>query len=114
MTTGVSGAQLLGDTLDSMSLDRLAPVFQKKLRRMLRVPWFLATSEDFRYPKTEGRAMTGTIACTQKCIDHVIRRSVVDRRAYDAFVNIMHMTRGPEALLSPSAIWGAMGPAPRA
>ena len=85
----------------------------RRLRRMLRVPWFLATSEDFRYPKTEGRAMNGGIAFMQRCIDHVIRRSVVDRRAYDAFVSIMHMTRGPEALLMPSAIWGALGPAPR-
>ena len=113
MTTGVAGAHLLGECVDATSLDKLAPHFHRRLRRMLRVPWFLATSEDFRYPKTEGRAMNGGIAFMQRCIDHVIRRSVVDRRAYDAFVSIMHMTRGPEALLMPSAIWGALGPAPR-
>ena len=41
---------------DAQALDRLASRVQKRLERVIRVPWILATSEDFRHGKgVEGR-----------------------------------------------------------
>jgi hypothetical protein len=77
------------------------------------LPWFLATSEDFRYPDTEGNAMNAGIRLVQRFIDRMIRRSAVDQRAYDAFLSVMHMTRGPEALFAPRARRSLLGPVPR-
>jgi len=34
--------------------------------------------------------------------------SVVDVAAYDAFVGVMHMVRGPTAILSPRVLFGAL------
>jgi 2-polyprenyl-6-methoxyphenol hydroxylase-like FAD-dependent oxidoreductase len=112
MTTGTIGACLLGECLDKYSLDEVAGPFQKRLSKALTVPWFLATTEDFRYPETEGRAMNAGIATLQGAVDKVIRRSVVDQRAYDAFLSVMHMTRGLEALADPRVLFSMMRSAP--
>ena len=50
----------------SPSRAKLAGPFQKRLSRALGVPWFLATTEDFRYPETEGREMTTVIASCRR------------------------------------------------
>jgi 2-polyprenyl-6-methoxyphenol hydroxylase-like FAD-dependent oxidoreductase len=112
MTTGTIGAMLLGDCVDRAPLDELAPRFQKSLQRRLILPWFLATSEDLRYPETEGSTMSAPVRTLQRGLDHIIRRTVVDRRAYDAFLSVMHMTRGPEALLTPAALRSILRRAP--
>lgn len=113
MTTATISARLLAETVAHVPLDDLAPAFQRRLFGVLRVPWFLATSEDFRYPETEGNAMNAGIRLVQRFIDRMIRRSVVDQRAYEAFLSVMHMTRGPEALFAPAALRSLLGPAPR-
>lgn len=108
MTTAAIGAKLLDECLAKADLDTVAKVFHRRLGRKLLVPWLLATSEDFRYPKTEGRKMNLGIRLMHGYVDRLIRASTVDEAAYAAFLAIMHMTRSPAVLLSPRALLGML------
>lgn len=110
MSTAVQSASLLGDCLRERhgDLDDLPRSFQKRLYRMLLTPWFLATSEDFRYPTTIGERPPAVVPVLQRFIDQVLCLSTVDARAYEAFVNVMHMTRLPTTLLQPAILLGAL------
>ena len=56
--------------------------------------------------------LSGKDAGKQGVVDKVIRRSVVDQRAYDAFISVMHMTRGLGALMDPRVLVSVMRSAP--
>lgn len=110
MSTAAQSASLLGDCLREAGgeLDDLPRTFQKRLYRMLLTPWFLATSEDFRYPTTTGERPFGALPVLQRFIDQVLCLSTIDPRAYEAFVNVMHTTKLPTTLLHPAIVIGAL------
>src|SRR6185503_17981658 len=55
MTTAALGALTLRKTLlESGDLRGFSRRFQKRLGKVIKAPWLLATGEDYRYPETEG------------------------------------------------------------
>jgi 2-polyprenyl-6-methoxyphenol hydroxylase-like FAD-dependent oxidoreductase len=59
MTTAALGALALRNTLsENASLPGLSRRFQKRLGRVNKAPWLLATGEDYRYPETRGHGAT--------------------------------------------------------
>lgn len=82
----------------------LARRFQRRLGKLLSVPWSLATGEDFRYPETEGGHATPVMRVLQRYVDAVIRLGVSDAAAYDAFWQVLHMRKQPTPLLAPSLV----------
>jgi hypothetical protein len=110
MTIGALAADALDKALhrwrrrDSMA--GLSAYFQKPLARLLTFPWLLATSEDFRFPETEGGQLSWFLRKMQGYFDEVIRLTTRDERAYEALVGVMHMEKAPTALLSPSILAG--------
>jgi 2-polyprenyl-6-methoxyphenol hydroxylase-like FAD-dependent oxidoreductase len=75
--------------------------FQRRLERLLFIPWFMSTTEDQRNrrlanPRLHTRILHGYF-------DLVLRGAVRDRTLHTAFLRIMHMLRSPFSLLSPLA-----------
>lgn len=103
MTTAAMAAELLGRCVGEAKEGPLmiARRFQRRLGKLLSVPWSLATGEDFRYPATEGGRATPIMRVLQRYVDAVIRLGVSDAAAYDAFWQVLHMRRQPASLLAP-------------
>jgi 2-polyprenyl-6-methoxyphenol hydroxylase-like FAD-dependent oxidoreductase len=103
MTTAAMAAELLGRCVGAADSGPLvvARRFQRKLGKLLSVPWSLATGEDLRYPETEGGRATPVMRVLQRYVDAVIRLGVSDAAAYDAFWQVLHMCKQPSSLLAP-------------
>ena len=103
MTTAALTAELLGCCLAEAKGSALviARRFQRRLGKLLSVPWSLATGEDFRYPATEGGRATPIMRLLQRYVDGVIRLGVSDAAAYDAFWQVLHMRKRPTSLFAP-------------
>jgi 2-polyprenyl-6-methoxyphenol hydroxylase-like FAD-dependent oxidoreductase len=106
MTTAAMAAERLGRCVGEA---RGAPLviarrFQRRLAKLLSVPWSLATGEDFRYPATEGGRATPIMRVLQRYVDAVIRLGVSDAAAYDAFWQVLHMRKQRASLLAPGLL----------
>jgi flavin-dependent dehydrogenase len=77
--------------------------FQRALARDLRVPWLMATGEDFRYPTTEGWRQLHT-RVTHAYLDRVIQAAASDPVVHRTFLEVMHLVRNPLALVAPSTL----------
>jgi 2-polyprenyl-6-methoxyphenol hydroxylase-like FAD-dependent oxidoreductase len=76
--------------------------FQKRLATAVSTPWLLATSEDFRFPTTEGGRRGVTTKLMHRYIDRVIAVGTVDNVVLDTFIGVVHLVQPPSALFRPS------------
>jgi len=78
----------------------LAHRFQKAVAKEANGSWFIATSEDFRYPETKGRRppVTGLINWYMGRVHELVS---TDRRATLRFYEVMNMVKSPLALFEP-------------
>ena len=82
----------------------LARKVQQRAGEIVKMPWMLATSEDFRYPQTIGERPLGMRAL------HWYTRQIHERSAdsayiYRAFLHVMQMMEPPTSLFRPGVIW---------
>lgn len=84
--------------------------FQRELARDLRVPWLMATGEDFRHPATEGPRPGRLSRVTQRYLDLVIERANSDAVVQHAFLEVVHLLRRPTALFRPEIALRVLGP----
>lgn len=108
MTVSAQCAVELGRTvrehrarMPNRGLTGLARAFQKRLGRLVLAPWMLATGEDFRWPKTEGKRPNPLVKLVQRYAEHVIHLSTEDPEVQQVFYEVQHCVRSPEALLGP-------------
>ena len=78
--------------------------FQKRLARAVATPWLLATSEDFRFPTTEGAGRSALTRVMHRYIDRVISVATVDNVVLDTFIGVVHLVQPPSALFRPSIV----------
>ncbi len=78
--------------------------FQKRLAGAVSTPWLLATSEDFRFPTTEGGRPGVTMKVMHRYIDRVIAVGTVDDVVLDTFIGVVHLIQPPSALFHPSIL----------
>lgn len=83
-------------------LTGFAPAFQKRLARRLITPWVLATSEDFRWPSTEGEQPSPLLKLAQKYVDQLLQVAMNDEETYATFLGVQHGIRPAQALLHPA------------
>jgi hypothetical protein len=110
ITAAALGVMALDECLrrcGSCSPSRIAGVarrFQKRLARVVRTPWLLATGEDRRYRKTESQPISALTRCTHRYMDHVFhlitRSTVVRSRSLEVF----HLMRHPVTLFHPGNV----------
>jgi 2-polyprenyl-6-methoxyphenol hydroxylase-like FAD-dependent oxidoreductase len=106
MTTAALAAEDLGKCLRKRrgELDGLARKFQRRLARINKATWMLATSEDLRYVCAEGATAGRGTRQLHKYMDHMLRaatRSVAVRRR---FLEVQGMLKGPGVIFSPSVV----------
>jgi 2-polyprenyl-6-methoxyphenol hydroxylase-like FAD-dependent oxidoreductase len=114
MTTAALEAKTLAASLHQQlrihadeDLAGFARRFQKTLARVVEVPWLLATSEDFRYPETQGHRPPGIrLFNWYTGRVHALAGShpLVTLRFYE----VIHMLKPPSALLTPRILFAVL------
>ncbi|MFO0683360.1 MAG: FAD-dependent monooxygenase [Sandaracinus sp.] len=75
---------------------------------VIRPAWLLATSEDLRFPETEG-ARAPWLPWLQAYTRRVFLRSADDPEVYDAFLRVMHLVAPPTSLFAPRIALRVLG-----
>jgi len=104
MSSAAKQAKALKDILATkgyQATPAFAHAFHKRVAGVVEVPWLLATSEDFRFPKTEGKK-DFILPILHWYTGHIFALSATDRTVYDAFRTVMHLQGGPLLLFKPS------------
>ena len=81
--------------------------FQKALASVVDVPWLFATSEDFRYPATEGKRPFG-IRMLQGYTQRVSRLTATNPFVTQSFYEVLNMLKPPTALFHPRILLPAL------
>jgi 2-polyprenyl-6-methoxyphenol hydroxylase-like FAD-dependent oxidoreductase len=104
MSVASFSALALGEELRAWrrgGLDGFAARFQRRLAKLVAPAWMMATSEDARWPATEGAPDDGPTRFMHWYTDQVF--GLVAQRAdvYAAFLQVMHMLKPSTALFAP-------------
>jgi 2-polyprenyl-6-methoxyphenol hydroxylase-like FAD-dependent oxidoreductase len=81
-----------------------ALAFQKKLARLVHIPWMMATTEDLHIINSKENRGGPLDAFVRRYFDEVQWLAGSDKDAFKAFVKVTHMTSGPETLFHPAII----------
>lgn len=76
-------------------------IFQRKISKINSLPWLLGTSEDFRWPSTEGIKPDIFTRYIQKYSHRVLLLTPKSKIATKSFFEVMHMLRSPLILFHP-------------
>lgn len=77
---------------------------QRRFKRILGVPWMLATGEDFRWPRTEGARPGAWLRLMHRYMDHVIALASADRCICADFLRVLHLVAKPYILFRPRTL----------
>ena len=114
MTVAAMGATLLGDRLrnDVPSKKNLSSQFslqfQRKLAKTIKMPWMMATGEDFRWDMTTGARPGWATRQMQGYFDRVVQAANTDPKIHDDFLQVAHMIKSPRVLFHPRTLWKAL------
>jgi 2-polyprenyl-6-methoxyphenol hydroxylase-like FAD-dependent oxidoreductase len=81
--------------------------FQQAIVKVVKVPWMLATGEDFRYPATEGKRPFGMRLLhwyTRRVNELTASNLLVTGRFYE----VLHLLKPPTALFDPRIVWAVL------
>jgi hypothetical protein len=114
MTTALLEASLLNEWLRKLrgfhrrgKVTGLARPLQKALAKVVDVPWLVATSEDFRYPETEGHRPPG-IRLLHWYTGRMHELAGSNSRATLGFYEVLHMRKSPMALFTPLILFAVL------
>ncbi len=112
MTTAALEAKVLSNCLTQYldvhgDLQGFAHHFQKKVARVVWIPWLLATSEDFRYPETDGHRPPG-MRLLNWYSGRVHELSGSHLLTTLRFYEVLHMLRSPLVLFSPRILFAVL------
>ena len=103
MTTAAFGALTLDRCLRGLR-NGFEKTFQRELAQVVKAPWMLATSEDFRVLGTEGGTPGLKTRLMNRYMDQVIQLTTSDREVRLAVLKVMHMLESPATLFRPSVL----------
>jgi len=110
ITIAAIGATLLNKSLRDLrrkptkDLIGFAKEFQKRIAKVNSFPWLLGTSEDLRWPTTEGQSPNLFTRLLQKYTNHVMLLGPKSHIATKSFFEMMHMVRSTLVLFHPKII----------
>ncbi|MFB0627516.1 FAD-dependent oxidoreductase [Streptomyces sp. AB3(2024)] len=104
MTVAALGAEALREALAGLTADRI-PAASRELQRRTAtaasVAWQIATSEDLRYPGTEGPPPDRATRILQHYMSRVMVGANTDPELSAPFFGVLSLTEPPTTLLSP-------------
>jgi len=102
MTIAALGALTLKNTLrEDASLRGLSRRFQKRLGKVNKAPWLLATGEDYRYPETEGHGPTLMTKFMHRYMNDVVELATESVAVRSVLLRAFSMLVPPAALFHP-------------
>ena len=72
--------------------------------KLLKMPWTMSTTEDLRLPELGDKHPFGT-GFLHWYGERFQRLTATDDEAVQTFMEVMHMLRPPQAILSPRLLW---------
>lgn len=109
MMVAAQSVQLLDRLLHKKKSDQVGKRFQKDLRRLLWLPWFLALMEDTRYPLVEGQKVRLWITILHKYLDFIFFASSRDEYVGKTVLRVIQRTtpawRLGDPILLVRALW---------
>jgi 2-polyprenyl-6-methoxyphenol hydroxylase-like FAD-dependent oxidoreductase len=109
MTIAAMGALMLDKCLQKQNqwrshkdLTGLARRFQKHLAKVNEVPWMMATSDDFRWPTTEGGKPNLITRLMHGYLNQVMQTASNNPQVYQVFLEVIHLLKSPTAFFHPS------------
>jgi hypothetical protein len=103
MSVAAAEAQALEDTLKP-GLDGLAQRFYARACTIIDIPWTIATGEDLRYPKVEGRRPRG-FGIVSRYLERVHAAASEDRKVCRKFFDVLNLLAPPRSLMAPGVAW---------
>lgn len=88
---------------------RFSHRYQTQLASLLKMPWLMATSEDFRWDSTVGGKPGLFTRLMHRYMDQVAKLALVDLDSYSTFVEVIHMLKPPSALMHPKITARVLG-----
>ena len=116
MSVAALEADLLGRVVDR-GLDRVGRRFFRRARRLVDVPWQLATGEDLRFPHVAGHRDV-QMRLVGRYVQRLMRVARRDPEVALAFLRVLGLLAPPESLMAPRVLrrvlrsGAAGGPAP--
>ncbi|MGB8699920.1 MAG: FAD-dependent monooxygenase [Thermosynechococcaceae cyanobacterium] len=108
MTTAARGAIALDQCLSQfqkvqspLNLNGFATRFHKKLAKVNSLPWMMATSDDFRWPKTIGKTPGFATGLMQKYLIEVQKEVPQDKFIFKKLAEVIHLVSPPYSLFHP-------------
>jgi 2-polyprenyl-6-methoxyphenol hydroxylase-like FAD-dependent oxidoreductase len=102
MTIAALGALTLRNTLrEDASLRGLSRRFQKRLAKVNKAPWLLATGEDYRYPETEGHGASLMTKFMHRYMNRVFELATQSVEVRGVLLRAFSMLVPPTALFHP-------------
>jgi 2-polyprenyl-6-methoxyphenol hydroxylase-like FAD-dependent oxidoreductase len=103
MTVAALEAMALGREV-TRGLEGLAKRAQRRFRKTVAAAWQLATSEDYRWPMTDGPPMGLATRFGQAYTDQVAEVATKNPKVAKTFVQVIHMKRPATALFAPHVL----------
>jgi 2-polyprenyl-6-methoxyphenol hydroxylase-like FAD-dependent oxidoreductase len=83
----------------------LARRAQRRFRSIVGAAWQLATSEDYRWPITEGPPVSLSTRLGNAYMDHVVEVATENAQVACTFIQVIHMKRSAAALFMPHVLF---------
>jgi 2-polyprenyl-6-methoxyphenol hydroxylase-like FAD-dependent oxidoreductase len=113
---GMSVAALEATALEESltgGLDGLASRFYPRAKKIIDIPWLIATGEDLRFPQVEGKRPPG-FHVINRYLERVHAVASEDPVVCRMFFDVLNLFAPPISLMSPRVIWRVLArPAPR-
>jgi len=113
---GMSVAALEANALDESlpaGLDGLASRFYHRAKKIIDIPWLIATGEDLRFPQVEGKRPPG-FSLVNQYLERVHAVASEDPIVCRKFFDVLNLLAPPASLMSPRLAWRVLArPAPR-
>ncbi len=103
MSVAATEAKALDESL-AMGLDGLSQRFYSRARKLVDIPWAIATGEDLRFPQVEGRRPPGS-GLINRYLERVHAVASDDRAVCGKFFEVLNLLAPPTALMSPAVAW---------
>ena len=103
MSVAASEARALDEALAG-GLDNVAPRFYARTKKIVDIPWLIATGEDLRYPQIEGPRPPGA-SVVNRYLERVHAIASSDPFVCRKFFDVLTLLAAPPSLMSPRVVW---------
>lgn len=104
---GITAALLATEALgrhfagNDPSTTEFAKLAQRKIVQAFRAPWTISTNEDLRWPATTGMKNGSLLKAMHQFSNLIGKAATRDEKVAYAYIDVLHMTASPTALLTP-------------